>query len=467
MVGELKLVYAKDLISNLAALVVAILISSCSASIQSSDSASSAAVASPAAVANSGAVRTLAGSPPSAGYRNGVGTAARFNTPAGVAVDSSGNVYVADAGNNTIRKITSAGEVSTLAGTDAGFNNPTGLAEDSSGNVLYVADTGNHTIRKIIISTGLVSTLAGTAGESGSADGTGPAARFNSPAGVAVDSSGNVLYVADTENHTIRKIIISTGAVSTLAGTAGDGDYGVGTGADARFNSPTGVAVDSSDSVLYVADGGNHLIRKITILTGAVETLAGTAGNAGSLNGAGTAASFYFPTGVAVDSLDNVYVADALNHTIRKITSEGSEGDVTTVSTLAGTARNAGSLNGTGTAARFNLPTGVAVDSSGKVYVADQSNNIIRKIIISTGDVSTLAGVAGNAVLVDGTGADVRFNNPTGVAVDSSGNVYVADYGNHAIRKISSAGAVTTLAGNGSFGSADGIGSAARFTIPM
>ena len=218
------------------------------------------------------------------------------------------------------------------------------------------------------------------------------------------------------------------------------------------------MAVDSADN-LYVADRNNHTIRKITS-GGVVSTLAGSAGATGSAAGTGSAARFNYPEGVAVDSASNLYVADSYNHTIRKITSDG------VVSTLAGSAGNAGSADGTGSAARFNGPSGVAVDSAGNLYVGDYGNHTIRKIT-SSGVVSTLAGLAGARGSADGTGSAARFNSPNGVTLDSAGNVYVADNQNSTIRKITSGGVVTTLAGSaGASGSADGAGSAARFDAP-
>jgi len=412
-----------------------------------------------------GAVTTMAGLAGVAGSADGTGSAARFDQPAGVATDSSGNVYVADANNRTIRKITPAGAVTTLAGlagsfgsTDgtgsaARFDDPRSVATDSSGNV-YVADANNFTIRKISPA-GAVTTLAGLAGVAGSADGTGSAARFYIPVAVATDGSGNV-YVADY-SHAIRKIS-PAGAVTTVAGLAGNPGSADGTGGAARFDGPLGVATDSSGNV-YVADSDNHTIRKITP-AGVVTTLAGLAGVDGSTDGTGTTARFYNPRAVATDSSGNVYVADTFNATIRKITPAGA------VSTLAGLAGYLGSSNGTGSAARFSHPSGVATDSSGNVYVADSLNNTIRKIT-PAGAVTTLAGLAGIAGSTDGTGSAARFDQPAGVAIDISGNVYVADYYNNTIRKISAAGAVTTLAGfAGSSGSADGMGSAARFYYP-
>jgi hypothetical protein len=400
------------------------------------------------------------------GTASGTGSAARFNHPNAVAADSAANIYVADTLNHMIRKITPAGAVTTLAGlagvsgsvdgtgTAARFFAPRGVAVDTSGNV-YVADTGNGTIRKIT-SAGVVTTLAGRAGPVGSLDGTGSAARFNNPYSVALDSSGNV-FVADRGNHTLRKIT-AAGVVSTLAGVAGSLGSAEGSGSAARFNAPAGVATDSTGNI-YVAEFGNNTIRKVTP-AGLVSTLAsfaGTVGNIGSADGTANLARFNRPVAVAVDSTGNVYVADLNNQTIRKITAEG------VVSTLAGTARSSGSTDGTGSAARFNLPSGVAVDSTGNIYVADQNNQSIRKIT-SGGVVSTLAGQAGYGS-TDGTGAAAQFYGPNAVAVDSSGNVYVADYSNFTIRKISASRVVTTLAGSaGESGSENGTGSAARFS---
>ncbi|MHB8522121.1 MAG: NHL repeat-containing protein, partial [Limisphaerales bacterium] len=399
---------------------------------------------------------TLAGS---AGYgsADGTGSAARFGSITGgrsaVAVDSAGNVYLADTGNNTIRKVTPAGEVTTLAGlagaggsTDgtgaaARFVTPYGVAVESAGNV-YVTDQVTSTIRKVTPA-GVVTTLA---------------AGLNHPSGVAVDSAGNV-YVADTGNHTIRKVTPAR-VVTTLAGLAGNPGSVDGTRSAARFNHPSSVTVDRAGN-LYVADSDNHTIRKVTP-AGVVTTLAGRAGNSGSADGTGTAAQFKQPQGVAVDSAGNVYLADTGNNTIRKVTPAGE------VTTLAGLAGGIGSADGVGSGARFSQPRGVALDSAGNVYVADIHNNAIRKVT-PAGMVTTLAGLAGyfNVGSADGTGSTARFNYPWGVAADSAGNVYVADTYNQTIREVTPAGVVTTLAGlAGSSGSADGAGSVARFWGP-
>jgi sugar lactone lactonase YvrE len=298
--------------------------------------------------------------------------------------------------------IGSAGNVDGT-GADARFVFPIGVATDSTGNV-YVADSMNYTIRRITPA-GVVTTPAGTAGVSGSTDGTGAAARFDMPVGVAVDSSGNV-YVADEAGSTIRKII-PVGVVTTLAGTAHMRGSADGSGAAARFDAPYSEAVDSAGNV-YVADSVNFTIRKITP-AGGVTTLAGTAGMNGSADGTGAAARFRLPSGVAVDGAGNVYVADTNNSTIRKVTAAG------VVTTLAGSAQMAGSADGTGAAARFNFPIGVAADGAGNVYVADTNNSAIRKVT-PTGIVTTIAGTAGMAGIV--LGATPQFLFPQSLAID-------------------------------------------------
>jgi streptogramin lyase len=416
-------------------------------------------------ITSAGVVSTFAGLPGTSGSTDGTGPAARFHAPYGVAMDGSGNVYVADTSNNAIRKITSAGVVSTFAGlagtsgsadgtgSAARFNQPYGVAVDGSGNV-YVADGGNHTVRRITPA-GVVSTFAGLAGTSGSSDGTGSTARFYSPRGVAVDGSGS-LCVADFFNQTIRKIT-TAGVVTTFAGLPGTSGSSDGTGSAARFVQPYGVAFDGNGN-MYVG-GSSATIRRITS-AGVVTTFAGLSGASGSLDGTGSTARFDSPMGVAVDGSGNVYVADQYNHTIRKITSSG------VVSTFAGLAEISGSTDGIGTTSRFSQPYAVAVGGSGSVYVADTYNHIIRKIT-AAGVVSTFAGLAGTPGSADGTGSSARFEYPLGVAVDGVGNLYVPVGNRHAIRKITPAGVVSTFAGlSGTSGSTDGTGSAARFRHP-
>lgn len=404
------------------------------------------------------------------GSADGTGAAARFNMPAGITADAAGNIYLADTGNNAIRRITPSGVVTTFAGSVGGvyegstdgtgtfarFNSPHGLALDPGGN-LYVADTDNHTIRKITPA-GIATTLAGTAGSSGSIDGAGAAARFNFPGGVAVDSAGNV-YVADTDNSIIRRIT-PTGAVTTLAGTAGKIGSADGTGPAARFNYPTGVAVDATGNV-YVADTANCTIRRITS-DGVVSTLAGEAGLDGSLDGSGSAARFFYPISLTVGITGTLYVADSFNCTIRQITPAG------VVSTLAGLAGYVDSTDGAGPAARFAFPFGIAVDAGGTLYVADTGNSTVRKITSLT-NATTLAGAspADTSGSTDGTGAAARFRYMEGATVSPAGDVFVTDTANHTIRRITPAGIVTTFAGSaGTSGSAEGEGAAASFNYP-
>jgi len=271
---------------------------------------------------------------------------------------------------------------------------------------------------------GAVTTLAGTAGSAGSTDGLLSTARFYNPQGITTD--GTNLYVADSYNHTIRKIVISTGAVTTLAGTAGSLGSVDGTGSAARFNYPMGITTDGT--YLYMVEYSNHTIRKIVISTGAVTTLAGTAGSNGSADGTGSAARFSCPRGITTDGT-NLYVADTQNQTIRKIVI--SSGAVTT---LAGSAGSYGGADGTGSAARFNGPYAITTDGT-LLYVADSYNYTIRKIVIATGAASTLAGAAGASGSADGTGTAARFYNPYGITTDRT-KLYVVDSGNSTIREI-------------------------------
>jgi gliding motility-associated-like protein len=324
-----------------------------------------------------GQVSTFAGSG-SIGSANGTGTAASFNSIYGLTLDATGNIYVADCLNQLIRKVLSTAVVSTLAGsgstgrldgtsTAASFNNPGGVTTDAAGNV-YVGDQTNNLIRKITPA-GVVTTFAGT-GVSGSNNGNVGVATFNSPAGLVFDASGN-LYIADRLNNMIRKIT-PAGIVSTFAGSGAAGNSN-GTGSSATFNGGSGVAVDQSGNI-YVADQYNHMIRKITP-AGVVTTLAGS-GAQGSANGAAATASFYKPFGLTVDYPGNVYVADQFNHLIRKITPAG------VVSTIAGTG-SIGTADGIGTAASFGYPDGIALDGLGNGYISESLSQKIRKIVLT------------------------------------------------------------------------------------
>jgi sugar lactone lactonase YvrE len=414
-----------------------------------------------------GDVTTLAGNATVSGdYLDGTGSAARFSAPAGIAVDSSGNLYVADAGNQVIRMVTIAGVVSTVAGVPtksgsddgdtahAHFNTPIGMAVDSGG-ALYVTELANETVRKI--ASGMVSTVAGLAGTTGTADGNGSTARFNAPAGIAVDATGQ-LFVADRNNNSIRAIS-TTADVTTFTGLPAQQAGTDGNGGAARFSTPDGIAV-FPDGRLAVADTGNDTIRTVT-MAGDVTTLAGTAGAVGTTDGSGSLARFQNPVGLAADAAGNLYVADTLNHTIRTVAPDG------TVATLAGSPGTSGNADGAGlTTARFSLPGGVTVGPQGNLYVADTGNSLIRQITPG-GIVSTLAGNTAGSGFADGTGSAAYFSVPVGLVVDLAGNIYVADTGNNAIRRITPGGVVTTLAGNSLAGAADGNGRSATFNKPQ
>ncbi|MGY6648172.1 Ig-like domain-containing protein [Wenyingzhuangia sp. IMCC45574] len=324
--------------------------------------------------------------------------------------------------------------------------------EDVEGYAVMVTGTTlpDWLTLNMITATVTVSTFAGS-GSSGNTNARGTTARFHHPRAVATDAAGNV-YVADQGNHQIRKISPSR-EVTLLAGRGFEGSSN-GTGAEAYFNNPYGVAADAAGNI-YVADRSNHRICKITP-AGVVTTLAGLE-ISGNINGTGTAARFKGPNGVAVDAAGNVYVADTGNHSIRKITPAG------VVTTLAGTG-SAGNANGNGTNASFNSPVALAIDATGNIYVADANSHNIRKID-TAGNVTTLAGTGsvGNA---NGKGIAASFNSPRGLAVDAFGNIYVADMSNHQIRKIDTAGNVTTLAGTGSIGSTNGTGTNTSFNNP-
>ena len=427
-----------------------------------------------------GVVSTLAGSAGLSGSDDGIGAAARFRNPRGLAVGNGAILYVADTGNQTIRAISPGGEVTTLAGStglpasfdgagsSAGFNDPASLATDTFGN-LYVADSLNSTVRKVTPD-GVVTTLAGDPAPPDPSgrpfisyhDGVGNAARFKNPQGVAVDNLGNI-YVADSGNDAIRRIT-SEGLVSTLAGSSQTGSND-GPGNTARFRHPTGVTVDKTGSV-FVVDGDNNTIRLITP-NGLVRTIAGLAGAAGNVDEIGLAARFTGPRKLALNRLGNLFVADTANSTVRKLTRSAlSSADKWEVSTFAGQPGNPGFSDGSGSEARFNALYDVAIDSYDNLYVADKDNQVIRKVT-SAGVVTTFAGTAGSAGATDGPREQAQFNLPYGLAVDRSGIIYVADTLNHAIRKITPDGMVTTLAGMaGALGSDDGLGSLARFTAP-
>lgn len=294
---------------------------------------------------------------------------------------------------------------------------------------------------------GVVSTLAGKG--SGFFDGGKDEAKFSGPWGVAVDKSDNV-YLADSSNHRIRKIT-SQGVVSTFAGSgvAGCAD---GVGTYATFNCPSGIAFDGDDD-LYIVENHSHRVRKIT-KHGIVCTIAGSL--RGFEDGSGSTSKFYSPSGIVLDTNKNIFIADPSNHRIRKITPQG------VVSTIAGNGI-AGYVDGNSSSARFSSPQAITLDREGNLYVADYSNQRIRKITPS-GIVSTVAGSSRG--YQDGVGSQAQFNGPIAIAIDDAGNLLVADYHNHRIRKVTPQGVVSTVAGSGNAGHVDGECSKALFNYP-
>jgi sugar lactone lactonase YvrE len=307
---------------------------------------------------------------------------------------------------------------------------PTGVAIDTAGN-LYVSDSADGTIQKISPA-GIAGVHAGSSGVQGSADGTGAAASFRSPQGLAAAGDGTV-YVADTGNSTIRKIS-PAGVVSTLAGSPSASGNTDGTGASARFSKPADVST-APNGVVYVADTGNHWIRRIDA-SGVVTTLPSTSLGFEGDPIPGRPA----PEGVALSNSGDLYVANTAGNTLLAL-----DAATGVVSVLAGTDGVTGSTDGTKSNALFSGPTGTTVDSTGNIYVVDTQNSTIRKIS-AAGTVTTLAGLPGIAGFKDGPGNTAWFNKPRDITIDSTGNLYVADTGNAVIRKITPAGAVSTLA---------------------
>ncbi|MFH8555951.1 RICIN domain-containing protein [Streptomyces celluloflavus] len=334
--------------------------------------------------------------------------------------------------------------INTVAGTgDAGFkgdneravsaqlNRPYGIAVDGTGT-LYISDRNNHRVRKITTD-GKISTVAGT-GVAGSEGDDGPAvsAQLHDPREVAVDGAGAV-YIADAGNHRVRKIA-ADGTISTIAGTGTKGFSGDGGPATAALlDRPQGVTVDST-GVLYVSDYNNHRVRKITT-DGTISTVAGT-GSKGLKGDGGPAVSAQLngPYAVAVDGAGDLYIADALNHKVRKVTADG------TISTIAGTGtKGSGGDGGPAASAQLNTPSRVVVDSTGALYVADYNNHRVRKIT-TDGKISTVAGTGTKGSDGDGgPAASAQLNNPLGLVVDCVDALYIADVGNHRIRKFASA----------------------------
>lgn len=422
------------------------------------------------------------------GHVDGQGQAARFRLPVGVVVDREGRTYVLDGDGQGIRQVSPSGQVETVVsgirgnaiaadaagnlyvadwasivrvspdrvvtrlvgdgspghadgpGATARVFNPRGIAAAADGT-LFVADTGSHTVRRVAPD-GTVSTIAGLPNVTGTVNGVGDTARFHQPFGIAIAPNGDLL-VTEIASLTVRRVTLA-GVVSTEAGRAGQSGIEDGDAATARFVSPTGVAVTPS-GVAYVADGG--ALRRIE--GGQVSSPAGLRHH-----------GFLHPSAVVADRAGNVYATESVSSVVARYTAHGQ------VLATWGQWDQRGAVDGNGTQARFNWPTGLAIDASGRLLVVDRGSHTLRAISPS-GDVTTIAGAAGEQGAVDGPALSARFNNPARVAVDAAGNIFVTDLGNHTVRRIGVDGMVTTIGGRaGVPGSVDGGIGASRFDSP-
>jgi sugar lactone lactonase YvrE len=429
-----------------------------------------------------GSATTLATNPFTAVFGPGT-TSGIGDLPAEFVFDAAGTIYAADILGHRITRMTADGTVTVLAGSGiagsadgagatASFNAPSGLALDAAGN-LFVTDVADHTVRKVTRS-GVVTTIAGTPGVPGSADGASSAARFNAPQGIAVDAAGTV-FVADTGNNTIRRIG-AAGDVTTIAGAAGLGGVQDGVGAAARFATPTDLAFGAGGD-LFVVDAGNDTIRRVTP-SGTVVTFAGAALATGAVDARADAARFATPQGLAQNASGNVFVADTANNVVRRIDTAGN------VTTFAGAAGQPGTADGVGAAARFRHPVGLAITPAGDLYVTDLADlayggGTVRRIA-PDGTVTTFAGdpAAPLGSVRDGVGPAAWFSRPFGIASDAQGTLYVSDSSNlmtsdgKTVRRITPDARVTTIAGAGAPCCThlpdpdDGTGAAARFVAP-
>jgi sugar lactone lactonase YvrE len=401
-----------------------------------------------------GVITTVAGNG-SAGYGGdgGPATSANLSYPAGVAFDAAGNLYIGDNRNNRVRKVDTAGVITTVAGngsfafggdgapaTGAALANPHGLALDRAGN-LYIADRQNDRVRKVDTA-GIISTVAGSGSSSFFGNGIpGIDARMRYPTRATVDGEGN-LYIADSHNFRVRKVD-TAGIITTVAGNGSTGSTGDGGPATDASTQPFGVAIDDAGN-LYIAEPANHSIRKVDS-AGIITTFAGNGiGGFGGDGGPATSASLNVPTGIATDALGNVFIADHVNFRIRKVDTAG------IITTVAGDglSRYAGD-GGPATDASLTLPYGIAADDAGNIYIADWHANRIRKVD-TAGIITTVVGNGVRGFTGDGGPAtSASLGGAIGVGVDGSANLYIPDFYNNRIRKVDPSGIITTVAGNG------------------
>ena len=411
-----------------------------------------------------GVITTVAGNgAPGFTSDNILAVSTELNNPTGVAVDASGNLFIADTGNNRIREVNLiTGVITTVAGNgtmgfsgdhglavSAALNSPAGVAVDAAGDV-FIADWGDNRVREVNHATGVITTIAGngTAGYAGD-KGLAVSSELNGPTGVAVDSVGDV-FIADYQNNRIREVNHSTGVITTVAGNgiAGyNGDSLPGDGAE--LNGPTGVAVDAAGDV-FIADWGNNRIREVNHSSGLISTIAGNGGEGyNSDNILAVSAELNGPWSVALDSTGDVFIADLGNESIREV-------NPTTriITTVPGTAPRGYSSTTPAVAIQLNHPSAVAVDAAGDVFFADDRTNSVYEVNHVTGLVALVAGNDTAGVAGDGgLAVSAELYQPEGLAVDSAGDVFIADQGNNRIREVNHAtGVITTVAGNGSAG---------------
>ena len=422
-----------------------------------------------------GIITTVAGIGKQNGYtgNGGLATAAELNKPRGVYVDSSGNIYIADTENHAIRKVDAiTGIITTIAGTgssgDSGdggpailaeLNKPGGIFSDLSGNI-YIADSDNHRIKKVDGATGIITTIAGT-GSSGDAGDDGPAisASMNKPRGLWADEYGNIL-IADTENNRVKKVDTSSGIITTVAGN-GSGSYSGddGPATSASLKKPHAVCMHEAPAPAYlvIADPSNHRIREVNLNTGIITKVAGTlwSGYNGD-NRSATSARLYYPFGVHVDPSHNTYIADTYNHRIRKV--DGKTGIITTVAGIG--SKGFSGDGGPATSARLRYPFNVYLDAAGNIYIVDTYNYRIRKVDAATQIITTVVGDGAARFRGDGgLATDASIRKSYDVAVDNAGNLFIADTHNHAIRKVeATTGIINTVVGQGGSAGFEGDG---------